>query len=153
MAEVVAEVRRALEGSGDRAARFKQVAEIIRVAGGYRWVGLYDVSGDEIAIAAWSGPGEPAHPRFPASDGLCGDAVRRRETIVVGDVTKDPRYLTTFGDTRSEIVVPIPDVGTGRPRGVIDVESDHAGAFGPADRALLERCAAEIASVVSPSPG
>jgi putative methionine-R-sulfoxide reductase with GAF domain len=143
--EVVDEIRRALGGPGGRSARFERAAEIIRAAGDYRWVGIYDVASDEITVVAWSGPGEPAHPRFPVSQGLCGDAARRGETVVVGDVTKDPRYLTTFGSTRSEIVVPIRGRRDGRVRGTLDVESEETDAFGAEDRAFLERCAEELA--------
>jgi L-methionine (R)-S-oxide reductase len=152
-ADVLAEVRLALTGSGDRREKLEHIAAILREGRGYRWVGLYDVSGVELAIVAWSGHGEPAHPRFPVSQGLCGDAATRRETVIVGDVTADARYLTTFPSTRSEIVVPILDSVTGRPRGVIDVESDRPDAFGAADRELLERCASELAAAVSASPG
>ena len=145
--EVLGEIGRALAGPGDRRARFEHAAETIRIraGGSYRWVGIYDVTPEEIAIVAWSGPGEPAHPRFPVSEGLCGDAVWRGETVVVPDVTRDPRYLTTFGSTRSEIVVPIREPGTGRALGTLDVESEKTDAFGEEDRALLERCAEELA--------
>ncbi len=52
-----------------------RIAETIRSAGNYRWVGIYEVSGEEIAVVAWSGPGEPACPRFPITQGLSGTAV------------------------------------------------------------------------------
>ncbi len=39
---------------------------------------------------------------FPVTQGLSGAAVASGETVVVGDVSKDPRYLTAFGSTRSE---------------------------------------------------
>jgi L-methionine (R)-S-oxide reductase len=151
--EILAEVRAALDGGGEPSSRFERVVESIRRGGGYRWVGLYGVVREEISILAWSGPGEPQHPRFPATEGLCGDAVRRRETVIVGDVTQDPRYLTTFSSTRSEIVVPIFNFVTGRPRGVLDVESERVDAFTDADRRLLERCAAELSRDLSPAPG
>lgn len=151
--EILPEIRKALEAGGDRTERFRRTTAIILAGGGYRWVGLYEVAGDEIAIVAWSGLGEPTHAKFPAAQGLCGEAVRRRETIVVGDVRRDGRYLTTFESTRSEIVVPILNVVTGRPRGLLDVESDRIDAFTQADRTLLERCASELAREVSPSPG
>lgn len=151
--EIVAEIERALEGSDDRSVKFRRVAETLRHGAGYRWVGIYEVTGDEIVGIAWTGDEPPVHRRFPVSKGLSGEAVRRRATIVAGDVLKDPRYLTTFNSTRSEIVVPVLDTVTGRPRALIDVESDRPDAFGPKDRALLERCAAEIATAISPSPG
>jgi GAF domain-containing protein len=149
----IEKLRVALEEPGTRADRLRRAAAVIREAGPYRWVGIYDVLAGEIAIAAWSGPAAPAFPRFSIDRGLCGDAVRRGETVIVGDVTKDPRYLTTFGSTRSEIVVPILDSVSGHACGTLDVESERADAFGPDDRAFLEHCAAEIATAESPSPG
>jgi GAF domain-containing protein len=73
--------------------------------------------------------------------------------VIVGDVSKDPRYLEAFATTRSEIVVPVLDAVTGRTRALIDVESDRLEAFGDSDRALLERAAAEISTAVSAAPG
>src|SRR5215470_4027581 len=98
---ILPEIRRALEEGGDRMSRFRRIAEIIREGAEYRWVGLYEVAGEEIVLVAWSGLAEPAHRRLPISQGLCGDAVRRRATIVVGDVRQDERYLETLGSTRS----------------------------------------------------
>jgi len=142
---ILKEIGFAVEGTGSRQSRLGRVAGIIRRAGDYRWVGIYDVANGEISIVAWDGPGKPAHPRFPVSQGLCGDAVRHGETVLVSDVTKDPRYLTTFGSTRSEIVVPILDPLTRRPLGTFDVESEKRDAFDEEDRAFLERSADELA--------
>ena len=151
--EVLEEVRRTLDGTAEQAVKYGRIAEILRDAGDYQWVGIYEATGEEIVLVAWSGPGKPAHPRFPVSQGFCGEAVRRRKTIVSGDVANDPRYLEAFSTTRSEIVVPVLDTVTGRPRGVIDVESDRPDAFSDPDRHLLEHCAVEIAAAVSASPG
>ncbi len=139
------QIRLAIDAGGSRKARLERIAEAIRAAGRYRWVGIYEVMGGEVAAIAWSGPGPPLHLRFPVTQGLCGDAVRRGQTVLVPDVTKDARYLTTFGSTRSEIVVPILDVRTRRALGTVDVESQKSDAFGEEDRAFLERCAAELA--------
>ncbi len=116
----------------------------IRGQGGYRWVGIYEVTPEEIAILGWDGPAEPAYPRFSRSRGLCGAAVAARETVVVDDVADDPRYLTTFESTRSEIVVPI--LRDGSVVGVLDVESEQPKAFTPETRAALEQAAARLAA-------
>jgi putative methionine-R-sulfoxide reductase with GAF domain len=63
---------------------------------------------------------------------------------VVGEVSKDPRYLTAFGSTRSEIIVPIVDRSGGKVVGTIDVESEKVDAFTEEDLSALERCAAEL---------
>jgi putative methionine-R-sulfoxide reductase with GAF domain len=61
-----------------------------------------------------------------------------RETLIVGDVRKDPRWLPAFWTTQSEILVPIVSESTGRLLGVIDVESDQLDAFSEDDRDFLE---------------
>ena len=111
-------------GSGKgRAEQAIQIAELIRQGGSYRWVGLYTVTQREIAAIGWSGPGAPAHPRFPVTQGLSGAAVAGRRAVVVNDVTADSRYLTAFASTLSEAIVPVVDPGTGMVVGTLDVES------------------------------
>jgi putative methionine-R-sulfoxide reductase with GAF domain len=98
-------------GWADTAAR---VAALIREAGQYRWVGLYAVADQAITVIGWSGPGAPAHPRFPVTQGLSGTAVATKRAVLVNDVTADPRYLTAFASTLSEAIIPVLDPGTGR---------------------------------------
>lgn len=140
--ELTAELVASSTAGDDRAQRAARIAASIRRFGGYRWVGVYDVTAEEIAVVAWDGPVAPSHPRFPRNQGLCGAAVAAGEPIVVGDVAADPRYLTTHPTTRSEIVVPV--FRDGAIVGLIDVESERPDAFGDSDRQLLEHCAAVI---------
>ncbi len=144
---VLDQIRNLSESTEPRTARAERVADLIRGTGAYRWVGIYAVKGDEIACVAWSGPNAPAHARFSVHQGLCGAAVRCKAVVMVGDVTKDPRYLTTFSSTRSEIVVPIIHPVTRAALGVIDVESERVNAFTDDDRAFLEECASVLASL------
>jgi GAF domain-containing protein len=134
-----------LASKSSRAEKAEGIAWLVRIGRGYRWVGRYDVTDTDIAIIAWSGEGEPTFPRFPVRQGLNGAAVASRSAVVVNDVENDPRYLTTFGNTQSEIVVPIIHPETGQVIGTIDVESVHKGAFADADRELLEACSRMIA--------
>jgi L-methionine (R)-S-oxide reductase len=140
--ELTRELVEASAAFGERRARAGRIAAAIRRYGDYRWVGIYDVGRDEIAVVAWDGPTAPTHPRFARSAGPCGAAVAARRPVVVGDVARDARYLTTHSSTRSEIVVPV--FAGGVPVGLIDVESEKTDAFAAADEQLLERCAALI---------
>ncbi|HEU4451341.1 MAG TPA: GAF domain-containing protein [Gaiellaceae bacterium] len=110
----------------------------------YSWVGIYLVEGDELVLGPWKGPQATEHVRIPVGSGICGAAAASGVTEVVDDVRADDRYLACFASTRSEIVVPISYEG--RVVGEIDVDSDLPGAFGPEDRAFLER----VAVLVSP---
>lgn len=109
----------------------------------YTWVGIYWVEGRELVLGPWSGPAATEHTRIPIGTGICGAAAASGRTEVVPDVSRDPRYLACFTNTRSEIVVPIVDGD--RVVGEIDIDSDRLDAFGPDDRAFLERLAPALA--------
>jgi L-methionine (R)-S-oxide reductase len=125
-----------------RVAAIQGVAELLRSSGGYRWVGLYDVdhSAGTVTNIDWSGPGAPEYPTFPITKGLTGAAISSRKTVNVGDIAADPRYLTAFGTTRSEIIVPVFDASGGNVVGTIDVESEKPNAFTEDVQVLLEAC-------------
>ena len=122
-----------------RMEKARAMATAIKVARDYRWVGLYDVTPEEIVAIAWTGSEPPAYPRFPVTKGLSGAAVAAREPVIVQDVTTDPRYLTAFVSTRAEAIVPV--AIHGQIVGTIDVESDRVNAFGPEDEEFLKNCA------------
>lgn len=112
----------------------------------YTWVGIYLLQGDTLVLGPFLGKPSP-HTRIPLGQGICGAAATEKATIIVDDVHADPRYLACSIETRSEIVVPIMDIGPEGERvlGEIDIDSDQPAAFGPADRALLEHVAAALA--------
>jgi L-methionine (R)-S-oxide reductase len=120
------------------------VADMIREACDYRYVAIYKISRGEFVIVAKTGKCPPAYPRFPITQGLAGAAVEAKETIMVADVHKDPRYLPTFGSTQSEIVVPV-ITESQKVVGLIDVESEKLNAFTENDRDFLEHAAFLIA--------
>jgi L-methionine (R)-S-oxide reductase len=140
--DALEQIRDMVAPKNQNASRARRIAEKIRSAHGYRWVGIYEVTDTEIAAIAWTGTEAPAYPRFPITQGLCGAAVESRAPVVVGNVRDDPRYLTTFGSTQSEMVMPIIDAG--RVVGLIDVESEHLDAFGDEDARFLQGCSSEI---------
>src|SRR6202050_2001870 len=126
---------------GDRAAQAKIPAELIRNLGDYRWVGVYDVLPELVSIIGWSGPSAPEYSEFPASKGLTGSAIQKKKTVIAGDVRTDPRYLTAFASTLSEIIVPVLAPGGDRVIGTVDVESEHANAFSERAQQIIELCA------------
>jgi putative methionine-R-sulfoxide reductase with GAF domain len=143
MNDVLDGIRSIALGNGSRARRAQQIAAVIKAGslGKYRWVGIYDVGPISVSIVAWSGPGAPAYPTFPVAQGLTSAAISQRSPVLVNDVSVDSRYLTAFGSTLSEIIIPILDEKTGAVVGTIDVESEQANAFSGEDQKMLEDCA------------
>src|SRR5580700_84264 len=107
----------------------------------YNWVGFYMLDpndGNVLVLGPFRGaPTE--HVRIPVTEGICGAAVAQGETVIVEDVSTDPRYLACSIETRSEIVVPIR--ANGKIVGEIDIDSHATSAFGSQDRNFLEECA------------
>jgi GAF domain-containing protein len=141
------QLRDILALSADRATKAKQIAEAIRVAGPYRWVGIYDVDVQRglVSNISWSGPCGPAHPTFPITQGLTARAIAENKTINVGNVANDPGYLTALDSTRAEIIVPVSLANVGDVVGTIDVESERLDAFDSSAQALLEESAHVLA--------
>lgn len=137
--DVLSRLRDMAHSSGARQELARTAAGLIRVARPYRWAGLYDVTENEIVVIAWDGPEPPTYPRFPVSKGLNGVAVASKRPVIVQDVASDPRYLTTIGGTRGEMIYPI--LRSATVTGTIDVESEKLNAFSGEDEALLAACA------------
>src|SRR5450432_2494584 len=75
----------------------------------YNWAGFYLVDPADpgvLLVGPFVGSFTP-NARIPLDTGLCGAAASTGRTVVVDDVTKDPRYLAGSSMVISEIVVPI----------------------------------------------
>ena len=111
----------------------------------YNWVGFYMIEPEAeppmLALRAFLGAMTP-HTRIPLNQGICGAAASSGRTIVVDDVSKDPRYLACSLGTKSEIVVPV--FAHGRVVGELDIDSHFPAAFTPEDQELVQHCAALV---------
>jgi L-methionine (R)-S-oxide reductase len=117
----------------------------------YNWVGFYMLDPDDertLVLGPFRGA-RTDHVRIPVSEGICGVAVARGETIIVPDVSSDSRYLACSLETKSEIVVPIRVLG--KIIGEIDIDSHTLDAFDGEDKAFLEKCADIVQDFLSPS--
>jgi L-methionine (R)-S-oxide reductase len=136
------QVRQALNGTTDAASAMRRTVEILKGIPHYSWVGVYQLSGKELVLGPFLGKTSP-HTRIPLGRGICGAAASAKATIIVDDVTSDPRYLACSLETQSEIVVPV--MRGGEVLAEIDIDSDMPAAFGQHDRHMLETVAAFLA--------
>jgi sigma-B regulation protein RsbU (phosphoserine phosphatase) len=81
--------------------------------------------------------------RIKVGEGVTGVAAQRAEAILVGDVSKDPRYISAVPNVRSEIAVPL--IVKNRVIGVIDIESPQPDHFTEEHKRLLTLIASRMA--------
>lgn len=107
----------------------------------YNWVGFYMVDPADpgiLVVGPYAGSFTP-NARIPLNTGLCGAAARDGQSVVVDDVSKDPRYLAGSPLVKSEIVVPI--FVRNKLAGELDIESYFTKAFPRAEQDFAEACA------------
>src|ERR1700720_3462164 len=108
----------------------------------YNWAGFYMLEpGSQppvLVLGAFDGATTP-HTRIPLNQGICGAAASSGKTIVVDDVSKDPRYLACSLETKSEIVVPV--FVHGKVVGELDIDSHFPAAFTAEHKDLVQHCA------------
>ncbi|MEM9406770.1 MAG: GAF domain-containing protein [Acidobacteriota bacterium] len=114
------------------------------------WVGFYLPDDDDsLVVGPYQGP--LACIRLPAGRGVCGDAFRRKETVIVPDVHAVPDHIACDPRSNSEIVVPLRQGD--KVVAVLDVDSERKNAFTEDDRAGLERVAELVALRIGRGPG
>ena len=117
----------------------------------YNWVGFYLVDPADpgiLQVGPYVGSFTP-NARIPLDTGLCGAAASSGRTVVVDDVTKDPRYLAGSSMVTSEVVVPI--FLKNKLAGELDVESYFAHTFDSSERDFVEACAAVVGKYLGKS--
>src|ERR1700734_1976896 len=123
-------------------ALMQDICNLLRERMKYNWVGFYmlelGTQPPALVLESFVGAMTP-HPRIPLNQGICGAAASSGKTIVVDDVSKDPRYLACSLETKSEIVVPI--FVAKQVAGELDIDSHFSAAFGGEDQKLVQYCA------------
>ena len=108
---------------------------------GFDWTGFYMRRGGHLEVGPYIGPETP-HTKIELSSGICGAAASTGESIIVGDVSIDPRFLACSASTKSEIVVPLVDGD--KVIGEIDIDSNRPSFFTAEDKEMLEGIASAV---------
>jgi sigma-B regulation protein RsbU (phosphoserine phosphatase) len=78
--------------------------------------------------------------------GIVGAAASLRQTVVVPEISADPRYIMVNPETRSEMAVPL--IYRDRVIGVLDLESSHAAYFNDEHVRIFSTLAPQIAIAI-----
>lgn len=125
-----------------------RILELASAALGFKRCALLqqDPFGEDLLVRAAIGYGDVVGKRIPAGQGICGTVFRTGQAEVVGDVTKDPRYVPGLAGGRTEMAAPLRLDGS--IIGVLDAESPEVDAYDADDLELLSGFAAHAAIAI-----
>ena len=98
------------------------------------FAGFYLFDGNELILGPFQGG--VSCVRIALGKGVCGESAASRQTVIVGDVTTYPNYISCDSSARSEIVVPM--VKDGQLLGVLDLDSSLVDDYDEMDQKYLE---------------
>jgi GAF domain-containing protein len=109
----------------------------------YNWVGFYilEESPRVLVLGPYAGSFSP-NVRIPLETGLCGACASSGNTVLVNDVSRDPRYLAGSALVKGNLIAPI--FVKKKVVAEIDVETYFANTFGKPDQDFIEACAALV---------
>ncbi|WP_430784748.1 GAF domain-containing protein [Virgibacillus flavescens] len=140
---VLQQAKALMDGEPDHIANLSNASALLnQLLEEVNWVGFYIFKDDELVLGPFQGL--PACLRIPNGKGVCGTAVKTRETQVVADVNAFPGHIACDGATQSEIVIPL--LVKGEIYGVLDIDSPRKDRFDEIDKKYLEKFAAIVQS-------
>ncbi|MEP6914130.1 MAG: GAF domain-containing SpoIIE family protein phosphatase [Acidobacteriota bacterium] len=147
--ETLAEIGREVAAVLDLDELFLRIAQLTKRVIDYRTFGilLLDEGRGELEMKLAVQYGEKVDvPRVRLGEGLIGYAALHRETVLVSDVSQDPRYINLVPDVRSELAIPM--LLQDRCIGAIDLESPELDAFSKRDVEILTLLASQAAVAI-----
>ncbi|MDO6448408.1 GAF domain-containing protein [Oceanobacillus profundus] len=99
------------------------------------WVGFYVWKDNELVLGPFQGL--PACIRIGFGKGVCGTAVKEKQTQRIADVHQFPGHIACDSASQSEIVVPI--IINDEVYGVLDIDSPIKNRFDEIDQTYLEK--------------
>lgn len=149
--QISTEISQEIAQAAELSVLFREVVDLTRERLGYYHTQLLRYDPAQDAVVLIYGYGETGARmlaqghRMALGRGLIGTAAETGETVLRSNLADDPDWAPNplLPDTRGEIAVPI-KLGD-QVLGVLDVQSDQAGALSEDDRLLLEGLCGQIA--------
>lgn len=135
-----------VSGETDMGANLANIISALKYGMNFFWIGLYFVKGNELVLSHFQGT--VACTRIGFGKGVCGNAWKNRQTIIVDDVDTFPGHIACSSLSKSEIVIP----GMNKKNEVsfvLDVDSDKPADFDNDDKLYLEQVVKIIETITN----
>ena len=116
-------------------SNLSNVSAVLNQMENINWCGFYLVENNALYLGPFQG--EVACTKIEYGKGVCGASFKKKETIVVDDVTKFEGHIACSTKSKSEIVVPI--LKSDEVKGVIDIDSPILSRFSNKEKDFLEK--------------
>jgi sigma-B regulation protein RsbU (phosphoserine phosphatase) len=147
--ETLAEIGREFASILNLDELLTRIANLARRVIDYRTFGILLINEEtnelEMKVAVRYGE-QATVPRIKVGLGLTGYAALHKQSVLVQDVSQDPRYIRLVEDARSELVIPL--LLKDRCIGVFDLESPELDAFKKTDEEILTLLASQAAVAI-----
>ena len=141
--QVITKLRAICAGETDHVTIMAVVAgELFHALEGFDWVGFYRL----VTLGVLKlGPYQGRHGclEIPFDKGVCGAAVRQRQTQIVDDVHQFDGHIACVASTQSELGISVFDKNHNLVA-VLDIDSNQTAFFSPALAAQLETLLADL---------
>jgi len=118
-------------------SNLSNVSAVLNQMEDINWCGFYLVNGNTLYLGPFQG--EVACTTIECGKGVCGTSLKRKETIIVDDVSKFEGHIACSTKSKSEIVVPI--IKNNVVEGVIDIDSPLLSRFTIKEKDFLTKVA------------
>lgn len=139
--QLIPQIKSLIATENDLIANLSNIAAALNEAFRFLWVGFYLVKDNELVLGPFQGP--VACTRIAFGRGVCGNAWKNKQTLIVPDVDAFPGHIACSSLSKSEIVVPVfndkKEVVL-----ILDVDSETLSHFDETDAFYLEQIVALI---------
>jgi GAF domain-containing protein len=139
--QLITQIKGLLTDETDQIANMANISAVLYDHFKHHWVGFYRVVDDQLVLGPFQGP--VACTRIGFGNGVCGQAWKNNESIVVPNVHDFPGHIACSALSNSEVVVPFHDGG--KVAGVLDIDSVEFDAFNESDLPFYQ----EICTLIS----
>lgn len=110
---------------------------LVHRAFNHHWTGFYLCNDQEKYLYLGPFQGPVACTRIDFDKGVCGNAWKQEETVIVDNVHEYPGHIACSAQSNSEIVIPL--IIDRKVFAVLDIDSTEFNMFDETDRLYLER--------------